>query len=121
MRVHDVGLIENALFVQPLTVRRRETGCVRFSYLPPQSKTPKGYACVSAPAPVFMSRHFTAPNYARLALESPVAISAGGENNGELGAFYSARGGIKAANLRARLAEFVPPGANTEIRYVGER
>jgi hypothetical protein len=120
VRVHGVSLIENAIFVQPLSVRRRETGCVRFSYLAPQSRAPKGFACVSEPAPVFMNRHFATPGYARLAQECALAIAAGGENRGEMGAFYTSRNAQKAANLQTRLAEFVPPDVTAEIRYVGE-
>ncbi len=120
VRVHGVSLIENAIFVQPLTVRRRETGCVRYSYLAPESRAPKGFACVSEPAPVFMSRHFTASGYGRLARECPEQIAAGAENRGEMGVFFSARNGQKAINLQARLAQFVPPGVNAEIRYLGE-
>jgi hypothetical protein len=120
VRVHGVSSIENAIFVQPLGVRRREAGCVRFSYLAPQSRAPKGFACVSEPAPVFMSRDFAAPGYARLARECPPQIAAGAENRGEMGAFFTARNGQKAANLQARLAQFVPPGVKAEIRYLGE-
>jgi hypothetical protein len=120
VRVHGVGLIENAIFAQPLTVRRREAGCVRFSYLAPQSRTPAGFACVSEPAPVFMSREFAAPGYARLARESPAAIAAGAESRGEMGAFFRSRNGHKAANVQARLAQFVPPGVEAEIRYLEE-
>jgi hypothetical protein len=119
-RVHGVSLIENAIFAQPLAVRRRERGCVRFSYLAPHSRAPKGFACVSEPAPAFVDRHFPAPGYASLALECTPAIAAGGENLGEMGAFYRLRNARKAANLQARLAEFVPPGVNVAIRYLGE-
>jgi hypothetical protein len=120
VRVHGVSSIENAIFAQPLTVRRREAGCVRFSYLAPQSRMPNGFACVSGPAPVFMSRHFAAPGYARLARECAASIAAGAENQGEMGAFFSARNGQKAVNLQVRLAQFVPPGVQAEIRYLGE-
>jgi hypothetical protein len=120
VRVHGVARIENAIFTGPLFVRRRETGCVRFSYLAPQSRTPKTFARALEPAPVFMSRHFGTPGYARLALECSPAVAAGGEDRGEMGAYYALRSGRKAANLQARLAAFVPPGVTAEIRYLGE-
>jgi hypothetical protein len=120
VNVHGVSSIENAMFVQPLTVRRRDAGCVRFSYLAAQSRTPARFACVSEPAPVFLSRHFGASGYARLAPECCAAIAAGAENHGEMGAFFNARSGQKAANLQARLAHFVPPGVKAHIRYLGE-
>ncbi|HSI77817.1 MAG TPA: hypothetical protein VK957_18100 [Lunatimonas sp.] len=36
---------ENCIFVDPIFIRRRQTGCVRFSYLPLESKTPRRYRC----------------------------------------------------------------------------
>jgi hypothetical protein len=120
VRVHGVSLIENAIFAGPLAVRRRETGCVRYSYLAPQSRAPQGFACVSEPPPDFLSRHFAAPGHARLAPGCSPAIAAGAENRGEMGVFFAARNGQKAANLLARIKEFVPPDVNAEIRYVGE-
>lgn len=120
VRVHGVTLVENAIFVRELAVRRRERGCVRFSYLAPQSLAPKRFACVSKPAPVFMSRSFATPGYARLGRSCPLAIVTGGESRGEMGAFSSSRNTQKAANLEARLAEFVPPDVAVTIRYVGD-
>ncbi len=120
VRVHGVSLVENAIFTGALAVRRREAGCVRFSYIAPQSRTPKTFACVSEPAPVFMSRRFPAVGYARLARECSPAIAAGAENRGEMGAFFNLDNGRKAERLRARIAEFVPPDVSAEIRYVEE-
>jgi hypothetical protein len=121
VRVHGVSLIENAIFVQPLAVRRRETGCVRYSYLAPESLTPPGFACAYGPAPEFMSRRFADAQYARLAHACSPAIAAGAENRGEMGAFFALRNGQKSANLRARITDYVPPGVRAEIRYLGER
>jgi hypothetical protein len=120
VRVHGVSLIENAIFTRPLTVRRRAAGCVRFSYLAPQSAAPPGFACRSEPAPLFMSREFTDPQYGQLAPECSPAIRAGAENRGEMGAFFTSQNGRKAANLAARVAEFVPPDVDVTIRYLGE-
>lgn len=120
VRVHGVSLVENAIFVGALGVRRRERGCVRFSYLAPHSNTPKAFASVSEPAPVFMDRRFGTTGYARLARACPQTISSGAENGGEMGVFHALRDPQKAANLAARLAEFVPPETTVSIRYVGE-
>ncbi|GAC1499103.1 MAG: hypothetical protein NVS1B2_22640 [Vulcanimicrobiaceae bacterium] len=119
-RVHGISLVENSIFVRELAVRRRERGCVRFSYVAPQSLTPKRFGCVEEPAPVFMSRAFGTPGYARLARACPRTIALGGENRGEMGAFFSSRNAQKAANLEARLAEYVPPDVGLTIHYVGD-
>jgi len=120
VRVHGVALVENAIFMREFSVRRRERGCVRFSYVAPQSLTPKRFACVSESAPVFMSHAFGTPGYARLARACPRAIALGGENRGEMGAFYTSRNAQKAANLEARLAEFVPPDVGLTFHYLGD-
>jgi hypothetical protein len=35
----------NCIFVDPIFIKRRQTGCVRFSYLPLESETPRRYRC----------------------------------------------------------------------------
>jgi hypothetical protein len=35
----------NCIFTQPVQVVRRQSGCVRFSYVPPESTTPRRYRC----------------------------------------------------------------------------
>ena len=39
--------ISNSIVLGKVIARRRQTGCVRFSYLPQQSLTPRQYSCVS--------------------------------------------------------------------------
>ena len=38
-------LAENCIFAAVLTVARRQIGCVRFCYVPPDSRTPRRYEC----------------------------------------------------------------------------
>lgn len=45
VRVHALRQAEDSLFVGTLEVARRQLGCVRFCYAPPDSRTPKRYAC----------------------------------------------------------------------------
>ena len=42
---HAIELAENSLFTSTVTVARRQTGCVRFCYVPPGSRTPRRYEC----------------------------------------------------------------------------
>jgi hypothetical protein len=42
---HAVALAENSIFEGRVDVARRGTGCMRFSSVPPQSRTPPRYAC----------------------------------------------------------------------------
>lgn len=43
--VHAVALAEDSLFFGTLTVARKQTGCIRYSYLPPGSRTPRRHRC----------------------------------------------------------------------------
>lgn len=43
--VHAVDLVENSILTSPLRVARRQVGCVRYSYLTPDSRTPRRYHC----------------------------------------------------------------------------
>ena len=43
--VHQVSLAENCIFIGCLCVARRQGGCVRFCYVPPDSRTPRRYEC----------------------------------------------------------------------------
>lgn len=45
MRVHALELGENSIFTGTVEVARRQIGCVRFSYVPPGSRTPRRHAC----------------------------------------------------------------------------
>jgi len=42
---HAISLAENSIFSAPVTVARRQSGCVRFCYVPPNSRTPRRYEC----------------------------------------------------------------------------
>jgi hypothetical protein len=43
--VHAIELAENTLFVGCVTVARRQTGCMRFCYVRPNSRTPPRFHC----------------------------------------------------------------------------
>lgn len=42
---HAITLAENSIFMSPILVARRQQGCVRFCYIPPDSRTPRRYRC----------------------------------------------------------------------------
>lgn len=45
IHVHAVRLAENCIFAGHVCVARRQIGCVRFCYVPPESRTPRRYEC----------------------------------------------------------------------------
>jgi hypothetical protein len=46
---HDLELASESIFTGPVIVARRQTGCVRFSYVPYGSETPRRYRCQPDP------------------------------------------------------------------------
>jgi hypothetical protein len=45
IHVHAIRLAENCIFAGHICVVRRQIGCVRFCYVPPESRTPRRYEC----------------------------------------------------------------------------
>ena len=65
--------------------------------------------------PLFDSRKFGRPDYARLAAACPNAIVTAAENQGEIGVFASTQNTIRLRNLRIKLQEFMPVGLSPVI------
>ncbi len=45
IQLHAIELGENSIFFGQITVARRQKGCLRFSYVSPDSRTPRRYRC----------------------------------------------------------------------------
>jgi hypothetical protein len=124
LAVHSVGLIENAIVSDRVEVVRRQTGCVRFSFIAPGSRTPRRFSCLpergddEGMAPAFVSRVFGKPGYAQFAATADGQFQRGADDQGELGAFHDQFWTIRDANLRATLADHVPAGVNIGIIYL---
>jgi hypothetical protein len=137
---HAVELGENSLFLGRMTVARRQTGCLRFSYVLPGSRTPRRYNCqpdlaVAAldlpkppPAaevdrerrrvrPRFESLRYGRPDYCRLAADCPEEIRRGADDESEMGVFHHLQNPRRSANLRARLDDYVPARCDAGIIF----
>ncbi|MCD5341571.1 hypothetical protein LR392_04925 [Arthrobacter sp. AK04] len=134
VRAHSVELVENSIFTSPLRVARRQLGCVRYTYLPPGSRTPRRYHCQpdagianagddvrAAQAerlrPTFTSLRYGHPGYGQLADAVPAEIWRGADDEAELGAFHDLYQPQRAANLRVRLDEYTPAGTESGIYF----
>ncbi|GAA4697151.1 hypothetical protein [Phytohabitans rumicis] len=98
----------DCLFTEPLGVARRQAGCLRFSFVPPGSLTPRRHRCVSEPPPSFTSKRYGDPGFAQLADDGP--LSTGAADGAEMGAFRHLRQPQRMANLRTALDEYLPAG-----------
>lgn len=147
VQAHAIRLAENSIFTGIVHACRRQIGCIRFSYLPPGSRTPRRHHCqpdlveraVAAlfakneitPAerdelieserlrvePEFNSTRYGRAAYCQLAATCAVEITTGAEDESEMGAFHDLFQPQRAANLRARLAEYTPAGINAGIIF----
>jgi hypothetical protein len=145
VQTHAIELAENSIFMGTVRVARRQTGCMRFCYVPPGSRTPRRHRCqpdlVEAPIrsrpgwraltpgekekalsgerlrvrPQFDSTRYGQATYARLARACALEIRAGADDESEMGAFHDLFEPRRLANLRARLEEYTPARADAGI------
>jgi hypothetical protein len=132
---------DDTVFTGAVAVARRQQGCVRFSYVPPGSATPRRYRCqpelaqaIAAgiggsgedPAsiaarlvPAHESEDLATPGYARLSGAAAVELRTGSESGAEMGAYRMAATPQRLANLRQALDEYLPFGRVAAPLLVG--
>jgi hypothetical protein len=131
VQVHAVQLAENAIFASPLLVARRQLGCMRYSFAPHGSRTPRRHRCqpdlalqaidpglVGAArdaetervllrvAPQFESERYGAADYGRLVHGCCEALWRGADDESEMGAYHDLYEPQRLASLRTRLDEY---------------
>ncbi len=109
----------------PVRVDQRQEGCVRFSYVPPGSRTPRRHLCQPAGdvdprrvQPDFTSLRLGDAGYGQLSQRGPVEISTGADDGGEMGAYHHLLGQQRVANLGVRLDEYLRFGLEAGIFFV---
>jgi hypothetical protein len=129
--VDEAGEISNSLLVArgenpggapPVVVRRQQVGCVRHSYVPFHSKTPRRFHCVPAESsdrstPVFASMAHGAPEYLQLDLRTPLTIRGASDQESEMGALHRVHQRAREIVLADRLEEFLRFGMQAGIHY----
>jgi hypothetical protein len=145
--VHAIDLAENSIFMGRIRVGRRQRGCMRFCYVPPDSRTPRRYNCqpdlVEKPIeaqfgrdeiyeperdqalererlrvrPQFNSMRYGTPTYCQLADACADEIKRGADDESGMGVFHDLYQPQRAANLGARLDEYAPAGMEAGIIY----
>ncbi|MGW2291526.1 hypothetical protein [Streptomyces phaeochromogenes] len=127
IHTHAVRIAENSIFTGRLHVARRGIGCVRFSYVPTGSRTPRRHRCqpdlvgperAARVRPLFTSQRYGTPWYGLLADRCAEEIRRGAEDGAELGAFHDLYRPQREDSLRARLAEYTPAGTDAGIFFV---
>lgn len=114
----------NSIFCSKVTSRSLQGGCVRFSYVPWDSRVPRRHRCQPASAaaatkirPIFTAFHYGQPGYCQLAPSCSTAIRQGADDGSEMGAFHDLFQPQRENNLRARLEEYLRIGLEAGIIY----
>ncbi len=145
VHVLTLTLASEVIFTQRVVARRRQQGCVRYSYLEsPDSITPRRFRCQPQLAlenrrkqlqlnnlppverhairarvrPAFTAVRYGFPGYAQLNLNSAEEITTGAESGSEMGAFEHLKQAQRQANLRIRLQEYLPYGLEAGVIFV---
>lgn len=115
----------NTLFLGPVRAEQIQQGCVRFSYLPLDSRVPRRYRCLPGGrddtcdvAPQFTTLRYGLPGYCQLRTTCPWAIRQGADDESEIGVFHDLYTVQREAGLRTRLAEYLRFGLEAGIFYV---
>jgi len=125
----------NCIFTDIVDIDRRQVGCVRFSYVPANSNTPRRYHCQPDLAlkdaelseqtriqarlvPSFTSEQYGHYGYAQLSLTSAEEIRSGSEDSSEMGVFSILKQPQRTSNLRASMDEYLRLGLKAGLIYV---
>jgi len=126
--------------VEAAVVTRRQSGCVRYSWVPTGSAVPRRFRCqpdlaIAAAAakkgspltaaervtavlgvtPLFLDTSLDEPTVAMLHPLTRDAIRLGGENETEMGVFSAAAEGLRVANLTSLFDDYVPFGLEAAV------
>jgi hypothetical protein len=146
VHVRELTLASETIFTDPVTAVRRQTGCARFSYVPNGSRTPRQFRCQpdqavqrelganpsATPAaqnrirdrvrarvvPSFTSVRYGEPGYAQLGPTCVEEISAGAEDENEMGAYNFLQQAQRMGSLRTSLDEYLRLGLEAGILFV---
>lgn len=135
MRTVELELLSNSIvtadlasgdpWTAPVRSEKKQTGCVRFSYLPLSSIVPRRYRCQPVEEadalrvrPQFTSLRYGDPGYGQLALRTAMEIRTGADDESEMGAFHALYQPQRHTNVRVRLDEYLRFGLETGIFYV---
>ncbi|MFD7178503.1 hypothetical protein ACFV90_00585 [Streptomyces sp. NPDC059904] len=122
VHTHAVEIAENSVFTGRLQVARRGVGCLRYSYVPTGSRTPRRHRCrpdlTPGVQPLFAAVRYGTPWYGQLADGCPEELRRGADDGAEMGAFHDLYRPQREDGLRARLAEYTPAGTDAGIFFV---
>lgn len=121
----ELKLASNSIFMSDVRSEKKQSGCVRFCYLPLTSIVPRRYRCqpenesdALRVRPQFTSLAYADPGYGQLALRTAPQIRTGADDEAEMGAFHELYEPQRETNLRIRLDEYLRFGLEAGPFYV---
>jgi len=134
IHAREFGTISNCILLARLApldswnaavwTERKQTGCVRFSFLPFDSIAPRRYRCQPDSAdsarrlsPRFASLRYGQPSYGQLSPSTADEIWRGADDESEMGAFHHLYAPQRDRNLRIRLREYLRVGLEAGLIY----
>ncbi len=132
IHTREIELASNSIFLTrlaesdawdaPVISTRKQASCVRFSYVPFFSQTPRRYRCQpTKPSdearvrPQFNSLRYGDPAYCQQSQRCAAEIRAGADDEAEMGAFHDLYQPQRESNLRTRLDEYLRFGLEAGV------
>ncbi|WP_395714490.1 hypothetical protein [Reyranella sp.] len=117
-----LGVAPGETWAAPVIAERRQEGCMRFSFVPNGSFTPRRYRCIPDAAhpqalPHFTSRRYGDPAYGQLRQVTDLSIRSGADDGGEMGVLHALFQPQRETNLRLRLDEYLRFGLHAGFFY----
>jgi len=113
-----------AIWKGPVQARRRQEGCVRFSFIPAGSRVPRRYYCQprkdsdeSRVRPIHSSLRYADARYCQLGPHCPDEIRRGADDESEMGVFHDLHHPRRESYLRFRLDDYLRFGLEAGIFY----
>jgi hypothetical protein len=110
------------LLLGRVEARHRQEGCIRFSYLPLDSRTARRHHCLPTGAagepvvvPSLTSVDPAAPGFGQLAVDGPGAVATGADDEDELGVFHFLHQSLRLVNLSSQLDQYLRFGLEAGI------
>lgn len=124
VRVRELTLASESVLTGTVIAQRRQTGCVRFSFVPVDSVVPRRFECQPATPgeaarvrPTFTSTRFGQPGYGQLGDACPPEITGGAADEDEMGALHLIRQRRRVTNLRVSLDEYLRLGLEAGVFF----
>lgn len=118
----QLGPAPGETWAAPIIAQRRQQGCMRFSFVPPASITPRRYRCIPDAEhpdalPHFTSLRYGDSAYGQLRRVTDPSIRTGADDRGEMGVLHALFQPQRETNLRTRLDEYLRFGLHAGFFY----